>query len=327
MPICSVITPCYNSEQFIARTIASVLNQTLTDWEYIVVDDGSSDNSIAVVEEIVATEPRMKLIRQANAGVAAARNAGYRAVSPESRALLFLDADDCLEPQALATMVRYLDQRPRVGAVYGAWRCIDADDRPIAFNPFELQRRTPAWLGLRVLPDSEPETPFSTLLSCFMAFPSVTMLRRSVFEQTPGFDNRYRINSDKDIVLQVAIRAPVHYIPVQLMRYRRHGNNMSSNPRMFQELRGLIADWWNDTRLTPAQRRRVRNAILFDRWLSVVRDADAAFRLLMRQDFRAARRSSWHAARKSARLVSTAGAWLLAEYRAAPAMPSPPTRS
>jgi glycosyltransferase involved in cell wall biosynthesis len=311
MVLCSIVTPCYNAEHFIDRTINSVRRQTFDAWEYVIVDDGSTDNSAGVVERHLAAEPRLSLLRQSNAGVAAARNAGYRAAAPESRYLLFLDHDDRLEPEALERMVTYLEERPAVGAVYCAWRCIDTNDRPLTgINPYYYPRRMPSRLGLCVLPDDHPETPFATLLACFMAFPSATLVRRSVFAQTPGFDPRYRYNSDKEIVLQMALRAPVHFLPETLMLYRRHETNMSSDAGMFTELETLLRRWWHDERLTPRQRQLVRNAILFDRFLSAGRDASAVLDVLTQRELLLACQRAWHATKKVGRLSFTAAAWL-----------------
>src|SRR5438045_1669769 len=118
MPRVSVITPCFNSAVFVGRTIDSVRAQTVAAWEQVIVDDGSTDASAEVVERLVREEPRLRLIRQQNRGVCAARNAGFRAASSDSDYLIFLDADDCLKPQALEAMTRYMDEHPDVGLVH-----------------------------------------------------------------------------------------------------------------------------------------------------------------------------------------------------------------
>ena len=81
MPKVSIITPCYKGERFIGRTIESVLAQTWTDWEYVVVDDGSPDGSMEVVAAHAAREPRLALLRQPNGGMENARNSGFAACS------------------------------------------------------------------------------------------------------------------------------------------------------------------------------------------------------------------------------------------------------
>ena len=98
----SIITPCYNAEKFIGKAIESVRAQTFTDWEHIIVDDGSTDNSAEIIASYTEIEPRLKLIRQSNNGMCMTRNNGFKFCSEQSQYLLFFDADDCLEPQMLA---------------------------------------------------------------------------------------------------------------------------------------------------------------------------------------------------------------------------------
>ena len=108
MPRVSVITPCYNAGRFIGETIESVLKQSFSDWEYTLVDDGSTDNSREVITSYLKNDSRLRLISQPNRGVAAARNLGFEASSKESKFLLFLDADDVLEQDMLKVFAYYL---------------------------------------------------------------------------------------------------------------------------------------------------------------------------------------------------------------------------
>ena len=142
----SIITACYNAEKYIGRTIESVWAQTFTDWEHVVVDDGSTDNSTAVVETYVPREPRLRLLRQPNGGPSNAHNNGFAASSAESDYLLFLNADDCLEPEMLAVMASYLDARPEVGLAYCGCLYIDSDDHVLGKK--EMIRYAPGNSGV-----------------------------------------------------------------------------------------------------------------------------------------------------------------------------------
>src|SRR4051794_2842896 len=105
MPTVTVVTPCYNAARFIERTIGSVCAQTFGDWEYVIVDDGSKDDSAAVVERWIAAKGlgvKIRLVRQPNGDKCRACNAGVRHASAGTKYLYFLDADDMLEPGALA---------------------------------------------------------------------------------------------------------------------------------------------------------------------------------------------------------------------------------
>ena len=121
----TVVTPAYNAAPYIADAVRSVLGQTHHDLRLVVVDDGSTDATSAVVTGFA--DPRLRLIWQCNAGVAAARNRGMAAA--EGEALLFLDADDWLAPTALATLAATLDAAPEAVAAVGGYAFVDAGGR------------------------------------------------------------------------------------------------------------------------------------------------------------------------------------------------------
>jgi SAM-dependent methyltransferase len=135
-PTVSVIIPCYRQAQFLPMAAASVAVQTYTDWEIVVVNDGSPDDTSAVVAALIGQLPsrRIRLIEQDNAGLANARNAGIRAA--RGRYLLALDADDALDPGFLAKTVQLLDADPAVSivhsdvAIFGARAGIWSTARP-----------------------------------------------------------------------------------------------------------------------------------------------------------------------------------------------------
>jgi glycosyltransferase involved in cell wall biosynthesis len=120
----AVVTPAYNVAGYIGGTIASLIAQSHTDWAMFVVDDGSTDGTAGIVAGFA--DPRMNLMRQANAGVSAARNRGIAAAGGAD-AVLFLDADDLLRPDALARLVRALTADATAVAAYGAYAFITED--------------------------------------------------------------------------------------------------------------------------------------------------------------------------------------------------------
>ena len=105
----SIITPCYNSAQYIAQTIASVQQQTLTTWEMIVVDDGSTDDSADIIKDIAINDSRIKLIQKENGGSASARNVGLQQAKGDY--IQFLDADDTIAYDKLERQVELMDQK------------------------------------------------------------------------------------------------------------------------------------------------------------------------------------------------------------------------
>lgn len=116
-PLISVIVTCFNQEGFIRDAVASVLNQSWKKLECIIIDDGSTDNSRRVIQELQAADERIRVILQSNSGVSAARNAGFR----EARGafIQFLDGDDLLAQDKLAAHLRQFAHAPECSVAYG----------------------------------------------------------------------------------------------------------------------------------------------------------------------------------------------------------------
>ena len=197
-PTVSVVIPAYNVERFIAGAIRCVLDQTYTDFELIVVDDGGSDGSAAIAQSF--DDPRLRLIRQRNRGLAGARNAGIRAA--RGRFIAFLDADDLWHPLKLACHVAHLRARPEVGVSYSASAFIDDAGRPMhLLQSPKLHQVTAADVFLRnpVGNGSAPVIRAETLAA--IAFDAPT--------GTPGerwyFDERFRQSEDIECWVRMAL--------------------------------------------------------------------------------------------------------------------------
>ena len=263
----SIITPCHNGGKYIGRTIDSVRAQTLTDWEHVIVDDGSADNSAAVIEAYCADDRRLLLLRQSNGGPSNARNNGFAACSPDSSYLLFLDADDCLAPNMLEVMVDYLDRHSEVGLAYCGCVNIDTDDRVMGRR--ELPRHVPGItgvFGVRELPPEHADTPFVSVYVPAAIIPSISLLRRSVYELTPRWDEDglwYSLG-DKDLTFQMALRSKVHYVPQDLVRYRQHTSQMSRELQANGAGRKELYRKWNSMKgLTEEHKAMVEEARRF----------------------------------------------------------------
>ncbi len=192
---------------FSSRRSAASARQTRAADAVIVVDDGSTDDPAAVV----ARFPGVRLIRQENRGLSAARNAGLAAV--DTSLVVFLDADDRLEPCAIEAGLACLHRAPDSGFVYGGHRYIDADGREI---------------GERFEPPGD--SPYTQLLrGNFIAMHATVMYRRDLLIAAGGFDERLRRCEDYDVYLRMARRFPVTGYPDLVAAYRLHGGNMSSD--------------------------------------------------------------------------------------------------
>ena len=117
MPAVSVIMPAFDAERYLHTAVDSVLRQTYTDLELLIVDDGSSDETAPIARWYAARDPRVRVLQQPNAGPGPARNMGFRAA--QGRYLAFLDSDDEWDDMFLAEHVAILDRRPDVDVVIG----------------------------------------------------------------------------------------------------------------------------------------------------------------------------------------------------------------
>jgi glycosyltransferase involved in cell wall biosynthesis len=139
-PRVSIVIPAYNCAPFLGRTLDSVLAQTMTDWELVVFDDGSTDATADVAEAYASDDPRIRVVRASNGGVAAARNRGFAETDERSDYVTFLDHDDRWFPDTLEAMIAMLEDRPDLASVYGLARCIDAEDRLVPGDDMEIGR-------------------------------------------------------------------------------------------------------------------------------------------------------------------------------------------
>jgi GT2 family glycosyltransferase len=268
MQTVSVVIPCFNGERYLARTLESLRSQRFRHWECIVVDDGSADDSTNVVATYAATDPRIRLFRQVNSGVSRARNVGYSACSNGTKYLLFLDADDCLEPEMLAILVDHLERHPNVSLVYSAFVCIDEHDQLLPAGDarnLPVVRYAPRPMGVRTLPPQVLETPFVSIFSLWAGLmPSNCLLRRSVYETTPGWDEGLgRPGEDTDVFLQMALRGDVHYLARPLVRYRRHAAQYTGNGIAPGQERNLYRKWAHMRGLTAQQHATLGHARWF----------------------------------------------------------------
>ncbi len=306
-PVVSVVIPLYNAAPYIRRTIDSVANQTFADWELIVVDDGSLDDSAAAASDRVGFDARMRLVHQPNSFVCAARNNGYAHSSPDARYVLFLDADDVLYPEALQTLVEYLEDRPEVGAVYCSLQTIDPSDNPIYEAGFAEDwhvRFAPTRTWFRRVTVDEPAVSLAETVAGFHAIPSCTLVRRSVYARAGGWDESFRnCSEDADLVIRLALLAPLHFLPLRLVGYRRHPSN-SSTVRLWIGLRQLRAKWLTPGRpvggVSESDLARVRKAFMFDRKLTAYLQMRVALDALGRRDFRTGRAELQRAVRSLA---------------------------
>jgi glycosyltransferase involved in cell wall biosynthesis len=210
MTLVSVVIPCFNHAAFLADALDSVRAQTWPYLEVIVVDDGSTDQSA----NIVGRYPEVRMVRQPNRGLSAARNAGWEASRGEI--IIFMDADDALHPGAAADAVEQLARHPAAMMAFGRLELMDAAGKTIP-------------TALPVVTDGFYE---ELLRRNYIRTPAMAALRRRTLELTGGFDLSCSPSADYDLYLRVARQFPIIAHQSLVARYRQHATNMSRNPRL-----------------------------------------------------------------------------------------------
>ena len=203
-PRVSVVLPCHNGAHHLDEAVASIRSQSFKDWELVLVDDGSTDETPALAEAWAARDPRIRALRlESNRGLPAALNAGFR----EARGELFswTSDDNVLLPNALERMAARLDDDPFVDLVYADY---------IAFDEDGQERRVHV---------GRPETlPLKNLFGCCFLY------RREVHEELCGFDEDLFLAEDHDFWLRASARFQCEAIPEVLYRYRQHPGSLSA---------------------------------------------------------------------------------------------------
>jgi glycosyltransferase involved in cell wall biosynthesis len=228
VPRVSVIIPTYNYSRFLGEAVRSVLKQTFSDFELIVVDDGSTDNTKEVVDSFV--DPRIRYIYQENRGVSAAQNTGIKASSGEYIAIL--GADDMWLPENLEFKVKVLDSRPEVGLVCSDGYIFDDGTGLTLGKMWHLY-----FPGLD--PRIASRWPLRELLSRSGSFirPQFTVLRREVFTEVGYFDESLRIGEDWEMFIRAVQCFPVEVLDVPLGYRRKHSAALTaSRIRMYPEV-------------------------------------------------------------------------------------------
>jgi glycosyltransferase involved in cell wall biosynthesis len=210
MPHVSVIIPTYNRAAMLRECLQSVQVQTYRDFEIIVIDDGSTDDTRATAESFA----RVRYFYQENRGVAAARNYGIKLARGEY--IAFLDSDDLWLPPHLQLTVSFLDAHPQIGMVYTTFTQVNSAHQPI--------RMYPARTGKHVYKD---------LLSKWIVAAPTVVARKTVLEAVGGFDETMRVHEDGDLWRRILRRYEVMGIHEPLVLVRLHAENSRVDVREY----------------------------------------------------------------------------------------------
>lgn len=246
----SVVIPSYNNARFLRQAVESALDQTVCPLEVIVVDDGSSDDTDRVLAPVIA---RIRLIRQENAGVSAARNVGIRFA--RGKLIAFLDADDVWVANKLERQIRVFDQDPSVGLTHCGLIEVDVEMKP-------RRERVAGHEG-----DDVAERMLYGHGDLLHGLGSTMVVTRTAIEAVGDFDVELAATEDWDVTYRIARRFRVGFVPEPLVLYRRHADNISLNVRRIDRSVMLALDkvFAGDA---DVQRLRRRSYAMAHSWLA-----------------------------------------------------------
>ena len=224
----SVVVPCYNGERFIAQTLESILSQTHENIEIIVVDDGSTDATPAIVQGV--PDERVRYLRQENADVSKARNSGLSKAG--GRLVVFIDSDDLLTPDFLESRIGFLDSHPEFQGCCGAVTLIDEDGTSL---PGEYR-------GAQDVEDVlffRPST-----ITC----PSNYVFRTSLLKQWDArFNSRLSSTADRYFLLDVLKHGKIGYVErggALIYRYCSSSMSHDVSPQMVADQAVFLRELW-----------------------------------------------------------------------------------
>ncbi|MFB9991314.1 glycosyltransferase family 2 protein [Deinococcus oregonensis] len=244
LPMVSVIVPAYNAASYLPDALNSILGQTYPHLEVVVVNDGSTDDSAAVLAQFQAQDSRVKVVHQSNLGLPSARNTGIAASAGEL--LAYLDADDTIHPEKIERQLAYLQQHPEIDLVYSDYCRADQDLNLVSEEVIGIKRLPldEAYVYTNVFPVMSP------------------LLRRRLADRVGDFDPSLRAAEDWDYWLRCQRAGQFGYLPGFLSVYRIHGTqmhkdyefmlkycrmaaakNFSKNSRSYRRMIGSVL-WW-----------------------------------------------------------------------------------
>ncbi len=218
MPKVSIIIPTYNREQFIGQAILSVLEQSFTDFEIIVVDDGSTDNTKNVIETF--DDPRVQYYYQENKGRSVARN--YALLLAKGKYITFLDSDDLYLSNKLELQVNYLDLHSDISMIYTSANCIDENGN---FLQHKYEASTSGWIYKDI----------AFFIPVTITLPTV-MVRREVFDSAGYFDEKMHRFEDTDMWRRISKFYRIMAIPIYTCNLRTHKDNhlINQDPKVIE---------------------------------------------------------------------------------------------
>ncbi len=236
-PAVSVLMPVHNAERYLREAIESILNQTFRDFEFVVVDDGSTDRCPGILRDFASRDSRIRILSRPNTGIVGALNDGLALCSADLIARM--DADDIALPQRFAEQIRYLNEHPDCVLVGSRVLLIDRENAPIRQWVDEL---------------THDEIDRAHLARGWPVVHPTVMMRRQALNQLGGYREQYATLEDMDLFLRLAEIGRLANHPMVLLKYRQHFNSIChTNSNRQSSLRDAILNETSQRRGIPNQ--------------------------------------------------------------------------
>lgn len=257
-PLVGVVVPAFDVELWLGPMLDSLRAQTHESWRAVVVDDGSSDGSVAIAERHAAAEPRIAIASNPNRGPGArlARIHGRSLLPDDIDYVYFPDGDDLLEPQLLERLVDRLEARPDAVAAFCHFSEIDAAGGAVESPARPRSTLSRRWA--RSLADWEEDTPFASLYTGAPAWEGLTMLRRNAYDGAGGLESSppWISHTTLDLLLRLSLRGSVVFVPDCLYRRRLRPGQMSDQRSVIDANDTAFKQRWRERAgLDPEVRR------------------------------------------------------------------------
>jgi glycosyltransferase involved in cell wall biosynthesis len=278
-PLVSIVVPTYNSARYLASTVDSVTAQTFENWELVLIDDGSSDNTVQLSQQLAAGNPKIRAIAGSHGGPAVARNEGLRHSDPRSEFVIFLDSDDRWEGKALETLLQALKDNPGCVAAHGLARATDLQGARYEGDDLaDLMRRRRAVTpnGLTDVPVSEPTTFFAMLVYNWIVTPGTCLIRRSALDKVGAFAPELSLGEDWDLNIRLARAGNLALVDCIVLNWRRHPGSLLSKSRRARWAHLLVRRRTIRSAFNSPEQRRAALDIMRAEWRSSWSTARAA---------------------------------------------------
>lgn len=269
MPSISIIIPAYNAEGLLTETLESVLLQTFTDWEIVIIDDGSTDGTLALAQRFASNDSRIRVVSQPNAGVAAARNRGLREINESSKAVVLLDHDDLWRADALEKLWTVLEKDTDAIAVHALAMMVNTVANGRRFTAVDgvvenskRRKLVSAGSGSRVVECSRTEpTTFNVLVyNCCICTPGFMLIRHDALMRLGQFDSDVAPCDDWDMWARLSLLGHIAFLDEVLLNWCVYGGNASlSKERMERGISQLRRKMFTLPGLNPEQRNLAYN--------------------------------------------------------------------